>query len=62
MKSDLLRYLILHAEGGVNADMNTITLKVIETWVPEELQDQVDLIVVIEFNRLDGDAWADIPQ
>lgn len=61
MESDLLRYLILHAEGGVYSDIDTIALKAIATWVPEELQDQVGLIVGIESDRLEGDAWADIP-
>lgn len=61
MRSDLLRYLILDIEGGVYTDTDTVALKSIDEWVPPALRDQVRLIVGIEFDRQDGEAWADIP-
>lgn len=61
MKSDLLRYLILSAHGGVYTDLDTIALKPIHDWIPPALRDQVRLIVGIEFDRRDGGLWADIP-
>jgi alpha 1,6-mannosyltransferase len=60
MKSDLLRYLLLEAEGGVYTDTDTICLKPIDKWVPPELRDKVAVVVGIEFDRRDGVAWADI--
>ncbi|KAK1751541.1 glycosyltransferase [Echria macrotheca] len=60
MKSDLLRYLILEVEGGVYTDTDTIALKPIDKWVPAEFRDRANLVVGIEFDRLDGGAWADI--
>lgn len=60
MKSDILRYLILHVEGGVYSDIDTVALKAIDLWVPPGLQDRVRLIVGIEFDRRDGGLWADI--
>jgi alpha 1,6-mannosyltransferase len=60
MKSDLLRYLILDAEGGVYTDTDTVALKPIDVWVPPGLRDQVRLILGIEFDRRDGSPWADI--
>jgi len=60
MKSDLLRYLILEVEGGVYTDTDTIALKPIDKWVPAEFRDKANLVVGIEFDRLNGGAWADI--
>ncbi|EAQ87837.1 hypothetical protein CHGG_04456 [Chaetomium globosum CBS 148.51] len=36
MKSDLLRYLILAAEGGVYTDTDTVALRPIDEWVPRK--------------------------
>lgn len=60
MKSDLLRYLLLDVEGGVYTDTDTIALKPIGDWVPEEFRDKAKVIVGIEFDRRDGGGWADI--
>lgn len=46
-------------EGGVYSDIDTIALKPIKTWVPEKHQCHVGLIVCVEFDRLEGEAWAD---
>lgn len=60
MKSDLLRYLLLWAEGGVYTDTDTVAIKSIDQWVPEHLRDKVSVVVGIEFDRRNGSAWADI--
>lgn len=60
MKSDMLRYMILSVEGGVYTDIDTIALKPINDWVPEDIRDRVRLIVGIEFDRRDGGGWVDI--
>ncbi|KAK4151160.1 glycosyltransferase [Chaetomidium leptoderma] len=60
MKSDLLRYLLLEAEGGVYSDTDTVALKPIDDWVPAAIRDQVAVVVGLEFDRRDGSHWADI--
>lgn len=60
MKSDLLRYLLLGVEGGVYTDTDTVALKPIDRWIPDEFKNKVGLIVGIEFDRRDGGPWADI--
>ncbi|OLN93092.1 Initiation-specific alpha-1,6-mannosyltransferase 4 [Colletotrichum chlorophyti] len=61
MQSDLLRYLILEAEGGVYTDTDTVALRPIDNWVPDHLRDRVRLLVGIEYDRLDDGPWAEIP-
>ncbi|KAK4455165.1 alpha-mannosyltransferase och1 [Podospora aff. communis PSN243] len=60
MKSDLLRYLLLYIEGGVYTDTDTVAIKPIDKWIPEEFRSKAKVVVGIEFDRLDGGAWADI--
>lgn len=57
LKTDLLRYLALWAEGGVYSDLDTWAFKSIDAWVPEELRGRVRAIIGIEFDQLDGDPW-----
>ncbi|KAK0383008.1 hypothetical protein NLU13_8924 [Sarocladium strictum] len=61
MKSDLLRYLILSVEGGVYSDMDTIAIRPVDAWIPRLLRDRIRLVVGIEFDKLDGPNWPDIP-
>ncbi|KAK3294594.1 glycosyltransferase family 32 protein [Chaetomium fimeti] len=60
MKSDLLRYLILSAEGGVYTDTDTVALRPIDEWVPEGVRDKAAVVVGIEWDRRDGPGWTDI--
>ena len=60
LKSDLLRYLVLHVHGGVYTDTDTVALKPVDDWVPPFLRPFARLIVGIEFDQLDGAGWADI--
>ncbi|WDK10191.1 glycosyltransferase sugar-binding region containing DXD domain-containing protein [Colletotrichum graminicola] len=60
MKSDLLRYLLLDIEGGVYSDTDTVALKPVDDWIPEEFRNRTRLIVGIEFDQRDGVSWADI--
>ncbi|KAK7969947.1 alpha-1-6-mannosyltransferase Och1 [Apiospora saccharicola] len=61
LKSDLLRYLILSAEGGVYTDTDTVAFKPVDRWVPEEFRDRARVVVGLEFDKLDGPNWVDIP-
>ncbi|KAJ5813083.1 hypothetical protein N7447_010106 [Penicillium robsamsonii] len=54
MKSDLLRYMILSVKGGVYTDTDTINLKPIDLWVPEEYQEHTRVVLGVEFDRLNG--------
>lgn len=61
LKSDLLRYLILSAEGGVYTDTDTLAFQPVDRWVPKEFRDRARVVVGIEFDKLDGPNWVDIP-
>ncbi|KAK7705122.1 hypothetical protein SLS63_014189 [Diaporthe eres] len=55
MKTDLLRYLVMLAEGGVYSDLDTWALRPIDHWVPQYLRGSVRAVVGIEFDQLDGE-------
>ncbi|KAL2280887.1 hypothetical protein FJTKL_12199 [Diaporthe vaccinii] len=55
MKTDLLRYLIMLAEGGVYSDLDTWALRPIDHRVPQYLRGSVRAVVGIEFDQLDGE-------
>lgn len=66
MKTDLLRYLVLFAEGGVYSDLDTWAFQPVDRWVPRALLQQqqqgglggqVRAIVGLEFDQLRGDPW-----
>lgn len=51
LAADLLRYMILAAEGGVYADMDVSAEKPIRTWVPKEYRRAATAIVGLEYDR-----------
>jgi alpha 1,6-mannosyltransferase len=61
LKSDLLRYLLLWKEGGTYSDTDTVAFKGVDAWVPKQYLSKTRVIVGIEFDRLDGPEWGDIP-
>lgn len=60
MKSDFLRYLLLHVEGGVYTDTDTESIKPIDDWVPSHLRDKARLIVGIEYDQLDDEPYLEM--
>ncbi|EKV19226.1 Glycosyltransferase, DXD sugar-binding region [Penicillium digitatum] len=51
LRADLLRYLIVFAEGGYWSDLDVTLEKPLSDWVPIEYKDQnIDLIVGLEFD------------
>lgn len=51
LRADLLRYLLLYAEGGMWSDLDVSCEKVpIADWVPPEFRDRAELIVGWEFD------------
>ncbi|KAH7018302.1 uncharacterized protein B0I36DRAFT_368331 [Microdochium trichocladiopsis] len=61
IKSDLLRYMLLFNEGGVYTDIDTIALKPIDKWVPQDHRDRIRMLIGIEFDQGEGTGWVDIP-
>ena len=51
LRADLLRYLILAADGGVYTDIDTLALKPIRDWIPPWYQNQARLVVGIEIDE-----------
>ena len=61
LRADFIRYLVLLGDGGVYSDIDTTSLKPIEDWVPSAYVNQVNLVVGVEYDKLDGDRWGDWP-
>ena len=51
MRADFLRYLLLAIEGGVYSDIDTVLLKPVHEWVPEEFRNRTRLIVGLEADQ-----------
>jgi mannosyltransferase OCH1-like enzyme len=52
IKADLLRYLILYAEGGVYADIDVEALRPVERFIPERYtESEVDMIIGVEIDE-----------
>ncbi|KAL9122957.1 MAG: hypothetical protein Q9187_000482 [Circinaria calcarea] len=59
LRADLIRYLVLLGDGGVYSDIDTKSLKPIEDWVPAAYKDHANIVVGIEYDRLEGNRWID---
>jgi mannosyltransferase OCH1-like enzyme len=52
IKADLLRYLILYAEGGVYADIDVEALRPVSRFIPERYTEtEVDMIIGVEIDE-----------
>ena len=59
VKADLLRYMIMYAEGGLYADIDVEALKPLSKFVPERYDEKdIDMVIGIEIDEPD---WADHP-
>lgn len=59
IKADLLRYLIIYAEGGVYADIDVECLRSVSRFIPERYEEsEVDMIIGVE---IDEPAFANHP-
>ena len=61
LRADFIRYLVLLGDGGAYSDMDTESLKPIEDWVPPSYANEVNLVVGVEYDKLDGERWLDWP-
>ncbi|KAL8814397.1 MAG: hypothetical protein Q9191_008555, partial [Dirinaria sp. TL-2023a] len=57
LRSDFLRYLVLHSEGGVYSDLDTVSLKPFREWIAPELRSQVHAVVGIEYDQRDDEPY-----
>ena len=57
LRADLIRYLVLLGDGGVYSDIDTTSLTPIEDWVPSAYANEVNLVIGIEYDKLDGGRW-----
>ncbi|KAH6634864.1 nucleotide-diphospho-sugar transferase [Chaetomium sp. MPI-SDFR-AT-0129] len=59
VKADLLRYMIMYAEGGLYADIDVEALKPIQKFVPERYAEKdIDMVIGVEIDEPD---WRDHP-
>ena len=59
LRADMLRYLVLLGDGGVYCDMDTRALKPIDDWVPAAYRGKANVVVGIEYDKMDGSRWLD---
>lgn len=59
LRADMIRYLVLLGDGGVYSDLDTNNLKPIRDWIPAQFKGSVSVVVGIEYDKLDGNRWAD---
>ncbi|KAK4126489.1 glycosyltransferase family 32 protein [Parathielavia appendiculata] len=59
VKADLLRYLIMYAEGGLYADIDVEALKPLSKFIPERYDEKdIDMVIGVEIDEPD---WKDHP-
>lgn len=51
LRADLLRYLIIAAEGGVYSDVDTVALKSVRDWIPPWYRNETRLVVGVEIDE-----------
>ena len=61
LRADFIRYLVLLGDGGAYSDLDTMSLTPIEDWVPPAYANEVNLVVGVEYDKLDGERWEDRP-
>ena len=59
LHADLVRYLVLLGDGGVYSDLDTRALKPINDWIPAEYRRLANVVVGVEYDRLEGTRWMD---
>ncbi|KAL2267242.1 hypothetical protein VTJ83DRAFT_4519 [Remersonia thermophila] len=59
VKADMLRYLIMYAEGGVYADIDVEALKPVSKFIPDRYNEKdIDMVIGVEIDEPD---WKDHP-
>ncbi|KAK3903262.1 nucleotide-diphospho-sugar transferase [Staphylotrichum tortipilum] len=59
VRADLLRYMIMYAEGGLYADIDVEAIKPLSKFIPERYAEKdIDMVIGVEIDEPD---WADHP-
>jgi len=61
LRVDLLRYLILYADGGVWSDIDTRPAQPVSKWIPEEYANRTNFVVGIENDHNGDEIWPSVP-
>ena len=59
LRADMIRYLLLLGDGGLYTDLDTEALKPIEDWIPAEYRTRTNVVIGVEYDRLNGLRWLD---
>ena len=51
LKADLLRYLVIAAEGGVYSDLDTELVQSVDEWIPDAIKERVRVVIGIEYDQ-----------
>ncbi|CAI7657496.1 unnamed protein product [Penicillium glandicola] len=57
LKADLIRQLILYADGGIWSDLDVSCHRPIYTWIPEQYQNQTNVVVGLECDGFQFTSW-----
>jgi mannosyltransferase OCH1-like enzyme len=57
LKADLLRQLILYADGGIWSDLDVTCHRPIYTWIPEQYKNRTNAVVGLEFDGFQFSSW-----
>ena len=57
VRSHLLRYMLLEAEGGISSNLHTTAMMPIKEWIPLDLKSKVHAVVGLEYEQRDGGAY-----
>lgn len=57
LRSDLLRYMILESKGGIYRDLDTVVIKSVRDWIPQDMRSKVHAIVGVEYDQLGGEPY-----
>ena len=57
LKADLLRQLILYADGGIWSDLDVTCHRQIHTWIPEQYQSRTNIVVGLEADGFQFSSW-----
>ncbi|KAJ5316693.1 hypothetical protein PENANT_c016G09386 [Penicillium antarcticum] len=57
LKADLLRQLILYADGGIWSDLDVTCHEPINTWIPKDFISKSNVVVGLEFDGIQFSSW-----
>ena len=49
--------MILESEGGIYSDLDTVAIKSVRDWIPQEMKSKVHAVVGVEYDQLDREPY-----